>query len=75
MNFTIAEMVDIQGDIKVKYGKDGNKYTVGIRNEETKEYTHNTYASKEDAYKVFSKLTKAIIDGCYSYEQRKSFLN
>lgn len=74
MNYTKASLEDVQGNIEVNLDKDGNQYLVGIRHAETKEYTHKTFDTLESAYKVFEKLSKAIIMGDYSYEQRKSFL-
>jgi hypothetical protein len=74
MHYTIAIIEDVQGEIKVNFDSKGNKYQVGIYNTETKEYTHNTFEKQEQAYAIFEKLSKAIVTGCYSYEDRKAML-
>lgn len=74
MNYTIASIEDVRGTITVEFEKSGNKYLVGIYETETKEFTHKKYDEMETAYSVFEKLSKAIITGCYSYEDRKGML-
>ena len=74
MNYTIAILQDVHNDVKINIDKNGNKYTVGIYNEITKEYTHKSFNEMQEAYKVFENLSKSVVSGCYSYEQRKAFL-
>jgi hypothetical protein len=74
MIYTIACLEEVQGTIQLNFVKTGNKYLVGIYNKETTEYEHKTYETIEAAYKVFEKLSKAIIEGCYSYQARKEML-
>lgn len=42
--------------------------------QKTKEFTYKKYGTQEEAYTVFEKLSKAIVTGCYSYEDRKAML-
>jgi hypothetical protein len=74
MSYTIGILEDVQGKITVNFDKNGNKYLIGIYHKETKEYTHNTFATHSEAYAVFEKLTRAILKGEYSYEQRKEMI-
>lgn len=74
MHYTVAVIEDVQCGQRVNFDHVGNKYLVGLYEEETKTYVHKTYASMEEAYSVFEKLSKAIITSCYSFEQRKQFL-
>lgn len=74
MNYTIATLKDVQGDIKVNFVVNGNQYYIGLYNEETDEYTTKTFDTIEEAQAVFNKFVSAILTGCYSYEQRKSWL-
>lgn len=74
MSYTIAMVEDVQGEIKVNLDSTGNKYTVGIYNNETKEYTHKEFNSMDEAYATFEKLSKWICMGMYSYSDRKAVL-
>ena len=75
MNYTIGVMTDVMGDVMVSFEKSGNSYLVGFFNIKTKEYTNKTFNSLEEAQEVFNKFVNAILSGCYSYEQRKAFLD
>lgn len=74
MHYTIAVMEDVHFGQRVNFDSVGNKYLVGLYEEETKTYVHKTYDSQEEAYEHFEKISKAIITSCYSFEQRKGFL-
>ena len=74
MTYTIAIIEDLNGEIKVNFDKTGNKYLVGIYHNETKEYTYKEYSTHEEAKQIYIKLTTAILEGTYSYEDRKKML-
>ena len=74
MNYTIAVMEDIHNGQKLDFSKDGNQYVIGLYSEETDTWVSKFYSSLEEAYEHFEKISKAIITGCYSFEQRKQFL-
>lgn len=71
MNYTIAILEDVQGEIKVNFDKSGDAYLVGLYNTETKEYTHKTFTDQRDALRMFQWFADAICVGCYSYEDRR----
>jgi len=74
MDFTIANMQDLERNLELSFGQSGDSYTVGIMNENTKEYNHKAFAEMKDAYKVYEKLSKAIIEGSYNYQGFKEVL-
>ena len=74
MHYTVAIIEDVQGDVKVNFDITGNKFLVGLYNKKTKQYTHKTFDEMEEGYLIFEKLSKAIIEGCYTYEDRKGML-
>lgn len=74
MSYTIATIDDVQGNISVNFDSVGNKYLVGLYNNETKEYTHMEYERQQEAYNVFERLSRAVVFGLYSYEQRKELV-
>lgn len=74
MHYTIAMMKDVQIDMVISFDKVGNKYLVGLRNSENNEYTKKLFDNFREAKETYMKLADAILEGCYSYNQRKSFL-
>ena len=74
MNYTIASMNDVNFSQVLSLGKNGNKYVVGLYNEETKEYTHKSFDSIDEAYTIFEKLSRCICFGNYSYKDRKAMI-
>lgn len=74
MNYTIANLEDVQGIIEVHLIKSGDKYLVWLHNTETQEDAHETFAELMDAYTIFERLARVIVTGCYSYEDRKQIL-
>lgn len=75
MNYTIAVTEDIHNGVKVNFDKAGNQYLVGFTNEYTREYTHKTYSTIQEALAVYQKFVEAFITGCYSYNDRKNWLS
>ncbi len=74
MEITIASLEPMFGDILVTYNKVGNKYYTAIWHKVHKESTCQEPTTKEKAKRAFEKLTDAILDGNYSYEDRKAML-
>lgn len=74
MSYTIAVMEDVHGGQKLSFEKSGNEYVVHIYDEESDTYVSRYYPTIDAAYIAFEKISKAIITGCYSFEQRKGFL-
>ena len=74
MNYTIATLDEVHGNLKLNFDCAGNKYLVGIYNAETKEYTHRTFDNIEVAIKKFSDLSAMILKGLYPEEEKREFL-
>ena len=74
MNYTIASLNDVNFGQVLTLDKNGNKYVVGLYNEETKEYTHKSFDSIGEAYTIFEKLSRCICFGDYSYKDRKAMI-
>lgn len=75
MMYSIAIIQDVHFKMFAELGKKGNKYTVSIGLENASDFKLKEFDDIESAYTVFEKISKAIVTGCYSYEQRKEFLN
>lgn len=74
MSYTLAELKEVFGSVKVNIDKSGNQYLVGLCDCETQEYKHKTFNSLEEALKIFQKLSEAIIKGIGSYEYKCNLL-
>lgn len=74
MHYTIANMSDINFNQSINLDKSGNKYVVGLYNDDTKEYTHRQFDTIQEAYAIFERLAHCICFGEYSYNDRKSML-
>lgn len=74
MYYTIASTEDLNNKVTVDFSQRGNKYSVELYNRETKDFTHKEFAKIEDALNLYQRLVEAIVTGCYSYEDRKSWL-
>lgn len=74
MIYTIAQLEEAQGSLILNIDKNGNMYTVGLYNKETKEYTSQTFNSIAEAYKVFEKLSSWIIFSYYTEKAKRQFL-
>lgn len=61
--------------IKMETNKDGNKYTVSMYNKGTKESCSKTYKNSVDAEYVYMKFVRAVLEGLYSFEERKKFFD
>jgi hypothetical protein len=74
MNYTIASLYDANFGQILTFDKIGNKFAVGLYNEETEEYTHKSFDSIGEAYTIFEKLSRCICFGEYSYSDRKAMI-
>lgn len=75
MYYTIASLEDMAGNQTVDFNKDGNKYTVSMYNKGTKESCSKTYKNFADAEYVYMKFVRAVLEGLYSFEERKKFFD
>lgn len=75
MYYTIASLEDMAGNQTIDFDKDGNKYTVSIYNKGTKENCSKTYKNFVDAEYVYMKFVRAVLEGLYSFEERKKFFD
>lgn len=74
MYYTVASTRDFNGMMEVDFDKKGNKYVVSLRNKGRNEFTAKTFDTLAEALEVYQWFVEAFITGCYSYEDRKSWL-
>lgn len=74
MYYAVASTRDFNGMMQVDFDKKGNKYVVSLRNKGRGEYTFRTFDTLMEALAVYQRFVEAFITGCYSYEDRKSWL-
>ena len=74
MNYTILVTEEIQGNLSIDFGKDGNLYSVHIYNKESKQHTSKKFASIDTAFMVYSKLCEFLAKGLYSEQDKRRFL-
>lgn len=74
MNYEIASLKDVHNEVEISVIKDGNKYAVMLGKVWSSECHHNSFDNIEDAYAVFEKLSKAVVMGLYSWEDRVAIL-
>lgn len=74
MHYNIATLEQAHGVLSVNFDKCGNQYLVGIRNAETREYTHRTFDDIEQAARKFIELTEAILKGLGSEQWKRQLL-
>lgn len=74
MSHTIATLEETQGNLSINLDSTGNKYLVGIYNNETKEYTHKTFDTMDSAYAAFSMLSKYVCLSLYTEKEKRGFL-
>ena len=73
MNYTIAITENVQTGKFVSIDKTGNKYDVWYHGENVREY--RTFDSMDEAYAVYEKLSKVVIFGLYSDDDKIKILN
>lgn len=74
MNYTIATTKEVFGNLCLNIDKNGNEYTVGLFNEETKEYTHRSFKTIDDALTVYKTLVELIVKGYGTEEYKRNVL-
>ena len=74
MIYSIATIKDFLFDQTVDLNKKGNRYQIVFYQSEKRNYTYKEFDTLEEAKKVFTRLSGAIIEGSYSYEDRKAIL-
>lgn len=74
MNYTIAETKEVHGNLCLNIDQNGNEYTVGLFNEETKEYTHRSFKTIDDALTVYKTLVELIVKGYGTEEYKRNVL-
>ena len=74
MNYTIAVTDEIGGDLKLEFGRNGNQYTVGLYNTETKDYTHRNCTSYGEAIHIYCKMVDLIVRSFGSEQYKRDFL-
>lgn len=74
MNYTIARTDETQGDLSVNYDINGNRYLIGIYNKESREYTHKTFDTREEAEKAYLTVVSWILNGLYSEADKRQML-
>ena len=74
MIYTITSTLDYASSQELDLIKNGNKYNINLYNKDTKENTSIKLENKEQATSIYLKFVEFIINGLYSYEQRKRIL-
>lgn len=74
MNYTIATTKEVHGNLCLNIDKNGNEYAVGLFNEETKEYTHRSFKTIDDALTVYKTLVELIVKGYGTEEDKRNVL-
>lgn len=74
MNYEIASLKDVHNDVEISVIVDGNEYVVMMMKKYARECHHRNFSSIEEAYAVFEKLSKAVVMGLYSWEDRVKIL-
>lgn len=75
MYYTIASLEDVAGNQTIDFNKNGNEYTVSMYNKGTKESCSKTYKNFVDAEYVYMKFVRVVLEGIYSFEERKKFFD
>ena len=77
MNYTIAELEECNmgyGHLKHNIDVSGDKYLVGLYNDETKQFTHRVFRTIDQAYTFFGKLSEWIVKGLYTEDEKRKYL-
>nr|DAU13413.1 MAG TPA: hypothetical protein [Caudoviricetes sp.] len=74
MNYTIATTKEVHGNLRLCIDKSGNEYTVGLFNDVTKEYTHRSFKTIDDALTVYKTLVELIVKGYGTEEYKRNVL-
>lgn len=74
MYYTIATTKQVQGNLKVDLGKNGNRYFVHLYNEDTEQLTKKDFANMDDAFSAFSKIGEIVVKNLYREDQKREML-
>ncbi len=76
MNYTIAIMQEMSSGDEIRLVKNGNKYYLEFfpLNRAGKQLVRRHFNDIGEAVKLFQKFAGAFAEGCYSYEDRASWL-
>lgn len=74
MHYTIATTKEVHGNLCLNIDKNGNKYTLGLFNDVTKEYTHRSFKTIDDALTVYKTLVELIVKGYGTEEYKRNVL-
>ena len=74
MNYTIATLNQVHGNLELTIEGNGNKYDVALLNTETKETSSKEFNSLNEAFARFSKISEMIIKSYYDEKEKRSFL-
>lgn len=74
MNYTIATTKEVHGNLCLNIDKNGNEYTVGLFNDVTKEYTHRSFKTIDEALTVYNTLVELIVKGYGTEEYKRNVL-
>lgn len=74
MYYTIMESREVHSDQSVVLAKNGSEYTVCFHSEETG-YVSKNFPTNETAMVAMQKILDAFMTGCYSAQDRASWLN
>lgn len=74
MDYTIAVLEDLAGNQTIEFCKVGNEYRVSITDREKDKYITRHYRTRKEAQFVFLNLSYAVLEGTYSFEQRKQLM-
>lgn len=74
MDYTIAITKEAMGNLCLNFDKTGNEYAVGLFNEKTKEYTHRSFKTIDEALTVYKTLVELIVKGYGTEEYKRNVL-
>ena len=74
MNYTILKTDVVFTNESVNLDKNGNKYTVGIYNSESKQYSHRDFDTIEEALAKYSRIVELYGLSLYTEEQKRQIL-
>lgn len=74
MNYTIVSMRTYGGEQELWLDQIGNKYGLVLIQNEPRIYRNGTYDTIEEAYEHFEKISKCMVLGTHSFEDRAKML-
>lgn len=74
MKYTIATTREVHSNLCLNIDKNGNEYTVGLFNDVTKEYTHRSFKTIDEALTVYKMIVELIVKGYGTEEYKRNVL-